>query len=97
MFLAGFMIAPTLISAMSIIEMYVHPARLTEGMAWTITALSAGVALGAALVGWVVDHAGARAWFSVPLVAAATAAVVAWCFKPGPPADRGLVPDPITH
>lgn len=97
MFLAGFMIAPSLIAAMSIIELHVHPSRLTEGLTWTSTALSAGLALGAGLVGWIVDGAGARAGLTVPLVAAAAAAAVAWSFHPRPPADRGLVPGPMTH
>ena len=97
MFAAGFMIAPTLIAAMSVIEHHVNPVRLTEAMAWTITALSAGVALGASVVGMVVDGSGPRAGFTVPLVAAALAAGVAWTFHPRPRVDRALVPDPSTH
>ncbi len=100
MFLAGFMIAPTLIAAMSVVETHVHPTRLTEGMAWTITALSGGIALGSVVVGSVLDAGGARAGFAVPLAAAAAAALVAWSFHPRPPASRstrGLVPEPDTH
>lgn len=97
MFAAGFMIAPTLIAAMTVIEHHVNPVRLTEAMAWTITALSAGVALGASVVGMVVDELGPRAGFTVPLVAASLAAAVAWTFHPRPRADRALVPDPSTH
>jgi len=79
MFLTGFMISPALIAAMTLIEIHVPPARLTEGMAWTTTGLAVGVAPGAAFAGWVIDNHGASAGFWVPLVAGLCGTAVAWC------------------
>ena len=58
MLLAGVFFAPTMIVAMGLVEEMVAPAQLTEGLTWLITGLASGVALGAAVTGWVVDHAG---------------------------------------
>lgn len=82
MFLTGFMISPTLIAAMELIEIHVPASRLTEGIAWTTTGLAIGVAPGAAVAGWVIDHHGASMGFTVPLVAGACASLVAWSFRP---------------
>ena len=78
LFLAGFAISPTLIAAVSWVEAIVPPDRLNEGMTVFTTALVAGVAPGAALVGAVVDRAGASASFFVPAAAGAVGAVVAF-------------------
>lgn len=67
MFVAGFAIAPTLIAGFSMVEAEVPGARVTEGLAWVSTALSGGVALGAAIAGPVIDRAGASASFGVPV------------------------------
>ena len=82
MFLAGFMISPSLIAAITLIELHVPPSRLTEGIAWTTTGLAVGVAPGAAAAGWVIDHHGASAGFWVPLIAGLCATIVAWSFRP---------------
>ena len=82
MFLAGFMISPTLIAAMTLIQVHVPASRLTEGIAWTTTGMAIGVAPGAAFAGWVIDHHGASAGFWVPLAAGLCATVVAWTFRP---------------
>ncbi|MGZ5366268.1 MFS transporter [Aeromicrobium sp.] len=82
MFLAGFMISPALIAAMTLIEIHVAPSRLTEGIAWTTTGVAVGVAPGAAVAGWIIDDHGASAGFWVPLVAGLCAAAVAWSFRP---------------
>ena len=78
MLLAGVFFAPTMIVAMGLVEEMVAPAQLTEGLTWLITGLASGVALGAAVTGWVVDHAGVRAGFSVTLVAGVLMALIAW-------------------
>lgn len=83
MFLTGFMISPTLIATVSLIERNVPSSRLTEALTWTTTGLAVGVAPGAAISGWVVDHHGASAGFLVPLVAGLAAAAVAWSIRPG--------------
>jgi len=70
-FLAGMSFAPTVTVAMALIENIVPGAKLTEGMTWLLTGLGMGVALGAALSGWVVDAAGPLAGFAVALGAGA--------------------------
>ena len=69
MFIAGLFFAPTLITAMGLVENIVPPAKLTEGLTWMITGLGMGVALGAVLGGWVIDVYGAQAGFGVSLAA----------------------------
>ena len=94
MFLAGFAISPTLVATMAVVERAVPASRLTEGMAWTFTGMAAGVAAGAAIAGQVIDAAGGRTGFLVPLVAALLTAVVAFAGRAphpdGPPADVGV-------
>ncbi|AUG80003.1 MFS transporter [Kitasatospora sp. MMS16-BH015] len=70
LFLAGLSISPTLITAMALVERLVPAAQLTEGMTWTTTGMAAGVALGSAAAGWVVDAAGAPAGYWVPVASA---------------------------
>jgi MFS family permease len=78
LFLAGFAISPTLIAAVSWVEQVVPADRLNEGMTVFTTGMVAGVAPGAAVVGVVVDHAGASASYLVPAVAGAVGALVAF-------------------
>ncbi len=77
LFLAGFAISPTMIAAVSWIETTVPVSRLNEGMTVFTTGMAAGVAPGAAIVGVVVDHAGASAAFWVPVAAGVLATIVA--------------------
>lgn len=89
MFLAGFMISPTLIASASLVEAHVAPSRLTEALTWATTGLMVGVAPGAAVAGWVVDQHGASTAFLVPLVAGLAGSAVAWTVRPQPePARR---------
>ncbi|MFL1407378.1 MFS transporter [Marinobacter sp. M1N3S26] len=71
-FVAGLFFAPTMIVAMSLVERMVPENKLTEGMTWLLAGLNVGVAMGAAVSGQVVDMDGARAGFSVALVAGGT-------------------------
>lgn len=80
---AGFAVSPMLVAQMSLIERVVPRSRLTEGMSWFSMGMAAGVALGGAASGWMVDSYGASAAYSVPILAAAVAAAVAW-LTPGP-------------
>lgn len=89
MFLTGFMISPTLISTVNLIERNVPSSRLTEALTWTTTGLAVGIAPGSAVAGWVVDHHGASAGFLVPLVAGLVAAAVAWSIRPPSPGGAG--------
>lgn len=75
MFVTGFTIAPTLISANGLIQEIVPPDRLTEGLTWGGTALGVGVSIGASTAGNVIDAAGASAGYLV-VVAAAVGAVL---------------------
>jgi predicted MFS family arabinose efflux permease len=78
MFLGGFMISPTLIAMVQLVEHEVPPSRLTEALTWTTTGMSVGIAPGAAVVGSVIDSHGASAGFLVPLVAGLAGSLVAW-------------------
>lgn len=78
LFVSGFTIAPNMIAAVSWIEEVVPAARLTEGMSVLDTAVLAGVAPGAAVGGWMIDHHGASASFWVAVVAGWLAAIVAF-------------------
>lgn len=97
MFLAGVMISPTLIAAVNVIERDVSNSRLTEALTWTTTGMAVGVAPGAAIAGWTVDHHGASAGFLVPLLAGLAATAVAWSFRP-PTVDQSPVKsEPVWH
>ena len=78
LFLSGFAISPTLIASFAWIEETVPAGRLTEGITLFTTGLGAGLAPGAALVGLVVDTAGASASFWVTAVAGLLGAVLAF-------------------
>lgn len=88
LFLAGFAISPTMIAAIGIVERTVHASRRNEGIAWVSTGLNAGVALGAAIVGPVIDGFGGSVGFFVPLGAGLLAAGVAWIGR-SPHAESG--------
>ena len=74
---SGVAISPSLVGSMSLVERVVPGARLTEGIGWTTTGLTLGVALGAAVSGAVVDDHGASAGFLIPLAAGLLAAAAA--------------------
>ncbi|MGA8211886.1 MAG: MFS transporter [Nocardioidaceae bacterium] len=78
LFLAGFAISPTLIASAGWIEEVVPAGRITEGMTLFTTGLAAGVAPGAALVGVVVDVAGASRAYWVPAAAGLAGAALAF-------------------
>ncbi|KUN78870.1 MFS transporter [Streptomyces bungoensis] len=73
LFVAGLSIAPTMVTTMSLVEEHVPRARLTEGMTWVSTGLAVGVAFGSSVAGWVIDAAGARAGYGVPVASGAVA------------------------
>ena len=77
LFASGFAVAPTLVAMMSLVEASVPPSRLTEGIAWVTTGLSAGIAPGAAIAGRVVDDFGPSAGYWVALAAGLVGAGVA--------------------
>lgn len=71
--LAGVTISPALITGFGLAEQSSPRSRVTESLAWASTALGVGVAVGAALVGPIIDERGAEAAFVVPVAAAAVA------------------------
>jgi MFS family permease len=73
--LSGMAIAPTLIASVGVIQSAVDQSRLTEALAWNSTGMVAGVAVGAAAVGFVIDSSGAQAGF----LAVAIAGVLLTC------------------
>ncbi|WP_210652109.1 MFS transporter [Nocardioides sp. SYSU D00065] len=73
----GLAIAPTMISAMTMVEQGVPSGRLTEGMAILHTGIVAGVAPGASIAGFVVDHSGASAAYVVALAGGVLGALAA--------------------
>ncbi|WP_424211400.1 MFS transporter [Streptomyces sp. BI20] len=78
LFVSGLAIAPTMITTMALIEAHVPRAKLTEGMTWISTGLAVGIALGSSASGLVIDGAGARTAYVVPVAAGATAVAVAF-------------------
>jgi MFS family permease len=67
--LSGMAIAPTLIASIGVIQSAVDQSRLTEALAWNSTGMVAGVAIGAAAVGFVIDSSGAQAGFVAVAIA----------------------------
>ncbi|MFC7218528.1 MFS transporter [Streptomyces polyrhachis] len=73
--LAGMATAPTMVTAMGLVQRLTPPERLNEGMTVSVTAILGGIAAGSAAGGWVVEHAaGAAAGYWLPPAAAITAA-----------------------
>jgi MFS family permease len=74
---AGMATAPTMVTGMTLVQRLVPAGRLNEGMTLMVTALLAGIALGSAGGGWVVDAHGAAPGYALPAVSAALAATLA--------------------
>ncbi len=83
--LAGMATAPTMVTAMALVQRRTPRGRLNEGMTLAVTGLLGGIAGGSALGGWVAEHAPAAGTgfasgatgFAVPVAAAALALPVA--------------------
>lgn len=69
-FVAGLFFAPTMIIAMTIVEM-VPEAKLAEGLTWRLSGLNTGTAIGAAITGQMIDIYGAENGFAVAMAAMA--------------------------
>lgn len=78
----GLAIAPTMIGAMTMVEQGVPSGRLTEGMAILHTGIVAGVAPGASIAGFVVDHSGASSAYAVALAGGVLGALAAQTARP---------------
>lgn len=73
---SGLTISPTLITSFALVETIVPRAALTEGFAWMSTSLGAGVAIGLAVAGHVVDATSGQRAFVVAIAASLFAAIV---------------------
>ena len=74
---AGLSISPTLISGLTLVRELAPPTRLTEALAWAMTAMSVGLMFGSAAAGWLSEHAGPADGFWAATVSALIAAVLA--------------------
>lgn len=74
---AGAATAPTMVTAMTLIQRLTPQAQLNEGMTLAVTALLGGVAVGSAVGGLLVEHSGTVTGYAVPMCAAALALAVA--------------------
>ena len=75
-FVAGFSVAPSLITGLALTERLVPATRLTEGLTVVIAGLTVGFALGTAISGPLIDAHGASAGFIVLSVSAVLAATL---------------------
>ncbi|MDX2526576.1 MFS transporter [Streptomyces europaeiscabiei] len=82
--LAGMATAPTMVTAMSLIQHRTPEGQLNEGMTLAVTGLLGGIAGGSALGGWVAEHTPGTgtAGFAVPVAAAASALLIASAQRP---------------
>ena len=77
--LSGMTIAPTLIASVAVTQQAVPASRLTEALSWCSTGLAAGLGLGAAVIGQLIDQGGAQAGFA-GVVGAGVALIVTAAF-----------------
>ncbi|MGA4841595.1 MFS transporter [Streptomyces sp. G45] len=84
---AGMATAPTMVTAMTLVQRLTPEGQLNEGMTLAVTGLLGGIACGAAAGGWAAEHLGAATGYGVPVAAA----VCALLLTVGS-AARGLAP-----
>ncbi|GGS88917.1 MFS transporter [Planobispora rosea] len=91
--LAGFVIAPAVITGYTLVERLVPAEVRTEAFTWLNGAIGLGIATGAAVAGQLVDRAGATVAFLVPPVTTGLAALLVLSFlrtlRPGSAARSG--------
>ncbi|MGW3356607.1 MFS transporter [Streptomyces bungoensis] len=74
--LAGMATAPTMVTAMTLVQRRTPADRLNEGMSLVVTGLLTGIACGSAVGGWAAEHLSPASAFAVPAAAAATALLI---------------------
>jgi predicted MFS family arabinose efflux permease len=77
--IAGMATAPTMVTAMTLVQSRTPADRLNEGMSLVVTALLTGIACGSATGGWVVEHLSPTTAYAVPATAAALALLIHAC------------------
>ena len=75
-YLCGLTIAPTLIAGFSLLEAQARPGRRTEAISWLSSGISVGVALGASVVGFVIDAHGPRFGYAFAALCGAASAAI---------------------
>ncbi|MFJ9734458.1 MFS transporter [Streptomyces sp. NPDC101171] len=73
---AGMATAPTMVTAMTLVQSRTPADRLNEGMSLVVTGLLTGIACGSAAGGWAAEHGSPATGFAVPALAAAVALVI---------------------
>ncbi|MFJ3302736.1 MFS transporter [Streptomyces sp. NPDC086549] len=73
---AGMATAPTMVTAMTLVQRRTPEERLNEGMSLVVTGLLTGIACGSAAGGFLAEHASPAAAFAVPVAAAAIALLI---------------------
>ncbi|MFF3171168.1 MFS transporter [Streptomyces sp. NPDC057900] len=76
--LPGAGVAPCVIVSSTLVESVMDRPVLTQAFTWANSACAAGIAFSAAAVGRLVDGAGARTGFAVPLLALTATAALTW-------------------
>ncbi|MEE4546102.1 MFS transporter [Streptomyces sp. V4-01] len=90
--LVGLCIAPALITGYTLVDTLVQPATRTEAFTWLTGAVALGQAAAVTVAGLLVDHAGSRAGFTVPLAGTTVAlAVLLWLRGRMVPPTRAVV------
>ena len=74
-YLCGLTIAPTLIAGFSLLEAQARPGRRTEAMSWLSSGIAVGVAVGASVVGFVIDAHGPRLGYAFAALCGVASAV----------------------
>jgi MFS family permease len=89
-FVLGLGIAPALITTFGLIQQIVPARAITEGLSWVSTGLNVGYGAGAALVGGIADHHGARAAFLVVIASSVPVGVLGLLLRTDRDADRDV-------
>ena len=96
-FVAGFAVAPSLITGFALVERLVPSQRLTEGLTVAMAGLTVGFATGTSVSGPIIDAYGASTAYWVLTVSAFLAALIALIGTPylvrslaGADADNGV-------
>jgi MFS family permease len=74
-YLCGLTIAPTLIAGFSLLEAQAKPGRRTEAMSWLSSGIAVGLAVGASVVGFVIDAHGPRLGYAFAALCGVACAV----------------------
>ncbi|WP_031159405.1 MFS transporter [Streptomyces durhamensis] len=80
---AGMATAPTMVTAMTLVQRRTPADRLNEGMSLVVTTLLTGIACGSATGGWAAEHLSPTLGYAVPVTAAALAWGLAWLTRAG--------------